>query len=41
MLNLEDYNVTFEINFVNEIPLEKTGKLRAVVSELNTPRAPL
>ena len=41
MLNLEDYNMTFEINFVNEIPLEKTGKLRAVVSELNTPRAPL
>jgi phenylacetate-CoA ligase len=27
-------NLTFQVDFVEEIPLEKTGKLKAVVSEL-------
>ena len=34
MLNLCHDDVRFEIEFVPEIPLEKTGKLRKVISEL-------
>jgi phenylacetate-CoA ligase len=34
MLDLGESEVTFEVEFVDEIPLDKSGKLRKVVSEL-------
>ena len=34
MLNISDSEVTFEIEFVDEIPLDKSGKFMKVVSEL-------
>jgi len=34
MLNIRDDEVKFEIEFVEDIPFEKSGKLRKVVSEL-------
>jgi phenylacetate-CoA ligase len=33
-LKLDTYNVDFEVDFVDDIPLDKGGKLMAVVSEL-------
>jgi phenylacetate-CoA ligase len=35
ILNLKGINVDFNVNFVDEIPLSKSGKLMAVVSEVN------
>ena len=37
MLNLEANEVTFEVKFVEEIPLDKSGKLTIVGSELRQP----
>jgi phenylacetate-CoA ligase len=34
MLDLSEFEVTVEVEFVDEIPLDKSGKLRKVVSEL-------
>lgn len=34
-LHLEADNITFEVNYVDEIPLSKTGKLMMVMSELS------
>lgn len=34
MLKLEESEVTFNIDFVDEIPIDKSGKSRAVISEL-------
>ncbi|MEM3702979.1 MAG: hypothetical protein QXX79_00950 [Candidatus Bathyarchaeia archaeon] len=36
MLNVSESEATFEVEFVDDIPLEKSGKLRKVVSELKT-----
>lgn len=36
-LDLSQYNMQFDISFVDEIPLSKTGKLMSVWSDLNTP----
>jgi hypothetical protein len=34
MLNLENVDVNFEVEFVNDIPLDGSGKFRIFVSEL-------
>ena len=36
MLDLDKLGVSISVIFVNEIPLSKTGKLNAVISEVNT-----
>jgi phenylacetate-CoA ligase len=33
MLHLTDSQVTFTVNFIEHIPLDRTGKLRAIISE--------
>lgn len=33
-LNIDAYDITFEIKFVDDIPLDETGKFTAIVSEL-------
>lgn len=35
-LNIDTYRITFKVKFVENIPLDKSGKLAAVVSELKT-----
>jgi phenylacetate-CoA ligase len=34
MLNLDNYDITFDIQFTNYVSLEKTGKLNAIISDL-------
>jgi len=35
MLNVGDYEMRFDVEFVDDIPLDKSGKLRKVVSDLD------
>ena len=35
MLNLDEGELDIDIVYVDEIPLEKSGKIRAVISELS------
>jgi len=36
MLDLEACGIAFKVKFVNDIPLNRSGKLMAVVSKLKT-----
>jgi len=36
MLKIDKYEISFEIKFVEDIPIDRSGKLRAVVSELSS-----
>jgi len=36
MLNIDEHKITFKVKFVENIPLDKSGKLMIVVSELKT-----